>query len=220
MTLLRKMDFSGNPYLGVYGAANDRVVVLPSNVLAKQAREIGRVLDVEVRQGMLASSTLFGALVAVNSHGAVVTDLASDAEMRIFEGLGARRLRSKLNAVGNNILCNDHGALVHPEYSGDACRAIEETLGVPVRHGTVAGMYTVGSSAVANGKGALCHPHASEEEREILEKTLQVPVAVSTACYGTPQVGACLISNTHGAVVGMRTTAIELGRIEEGLGLF
>jgi len=29
-----------------------------------------------------------------------------------------------------------------------------------------------------------------------------------------------MIANAHGAVVGSRTTSIELGRIEEGLGLF
>jgi translation initiation factor 6 len=55
---------------------------------------------------------------------------------------------------------------------------------------------------------------------EVLKSALRVPVVITTANYGAAQVGACMVANSHGAVVGSRTTPIELGRIEEGLGLF
>jgi len=97
---------------------------------------------------------------------------------------------------------------------------IGEVLGVSVVRGTVAGIKTVGSVAVATNKGVLCHPHARPGEMEVLKSTLQVPVVITTANYGAAQVGACMVANSHGAVVGSRTTPIELGRIEEGLGLF
>jgi translation initiation factor 6 len=53
---------------------------------------------------------------------------------------------------------------------------------------------------------------------DLLKTALRVPVMITTANYGAAQVGACMVANSHGAVVGSRTTPIELGRIEEGLG--
>ena len=93
-------------------------------------------------------------------------------------------------------------------------------LGVPVVRGTIAGIRTVGAVAVTTNKGAVCHPHARPGEMDLLKTTLRVPVMITTANYGAAQVGACIVANSHGAVVGARTTPIELGRIEEGLGLF
>jgi translation initiation factor 6 len=55
---------------------------------------------------------------------------------------------------------------------------------------------------------------------ELLKSALHVPVMITTANYGAAQVGACIVANSHGAVVGARTTPIEIGRIEEGLGLY
>src|SRR5438094_276553 len=129
-------------------------------------------------------------------------------------------LPHRLSAVGNNVLCNDYGAVVHPGYDDEAVTFIGEVLGVNVVRGTVAGIKTVGSVAVATNKGVLCHPHARPGEMEVVKSTLQVPVVITTANYGAAQVGACMVANSDGAVVGSRTTPSELGRIDEGLGLF
>ena len=55
-------------------------------------------------------------------------------------------------------------------------------------------------------------------EMAVVRDLLKVPVRNTTANYGTAQIGACLIANTRGAVIGSKTTPIEMGRIEEGLG--
>ena len=220
MILLRKLDFSGNPFLGVYAMACEAGVLLPPTIPAKQVREIGRALGVETVAGFLGSSSVVGALAAGNSHGAVVTNMASEWEVSRLARFSPQILDDRLNAVGNNVLCNDHGAVVNPEYEEPAVRAIAAALGVPVERGTVAGTHTVGSAAVVTSRGALCHPHVTPGERALLERVLKVPVSTSTANYGTPQVGACLLATSHGAVMGTRTTPIEIGRIEEGLRLF
>jgi len=218
--LLRKLEFSGNPYLGVYGMACEAGVILATGIPVRQTREIGRVLDCEVVQTTLGGSTVVGSLAAANSEGAVVTDLAGRDELAAIARFRPRRLEHRMNAIGNNVLCNDFGAVVNPDYDPKAVRAIADILRVPAEPGTVAGTNTVGSAAVATKKGVLCHPHLTPEERALLEKVLRVPVATSTANYGTPQVGACLLGNSRGAVVGSRTTGIELGRIQDGLDLF
>ncbi len=112
------------------------------------------------------------------------------------------------------------GAIVHPGFDAETVKEISSALGVRVERGTVAGLKTVGSAAVTTNKGTLCHPHVRPGEIEVLKDVLQVPVSMTTANYGTAQVGACIVANSRGALVGNRTTPIEMGRIEEGLGYF
>jgi translation initiation factor 6 len=78
---------------------------------------------------------------------------------------------------------------------------------------------TVGAAAVVTNKGGLFHPKIDDQELKELEDLFGVPIVKGTANYGTPLIGACLIGNSKGAITGDSTTGIELGRIEEGLGL-
>jgi translation initiation factor 6 len=220
--LLGKGEIFGNPYIGVFCASNEFLGLVPLTASDELAESIGRCLGVEnaVRTTMDGCNTI-GALIRMNSNGAIMSMFSQEEEVeRLGESLKAFRLRHKLNAVGNNILANDNGALVHPFYEDKTLEIISEILGVPVERGTVAGFKTVGSAAVATNKGAICHPHTGSLEMEQLERVLGVPVSISTANYGTGQLGACMIANTKGAVVGETSTPIELGKIEEGLRLY
>ena len=220
--MLGKGDIFGNPYVGVFCSANDDLALVPMTAPGELIEKMGRYLDVSTiaRTSVDGCSTL-GALICMNSHGAVVSMFVSGKELEVFpESMKALKLLHTLNAAGNNILANDNGAIIHPFYDDKTLERISEALGVPVERGTVAGYKTVGSSAVATNKGVLCHPHTGKFEIEQLEGVLDVPVHICTANYGTGQVGACMIANTKGALVGETSTPIELGKIEEGLGLY
>ena len=172
----------------------------------------------DVVRTTMGGANVVGSLLALNSKGAVVTGFASPEERGALHGLSVLVLPHRLNAAGNNILCNDLGAIVHPGYDDRTIGLISDVLGVDAVRGTLAGMRTIGSAGVATNKGVLAHPHASERELVLLRDVLKVPAKITTANYGTAQVGACLVANSKGAVVGARTTPIELGRIEDGLG--
>lgn len=217
--MLKRLEVAGNPYIGVFCAANDRVLLVHPNVPKPVVRQMGEALSADVVVTSVMKSTVLGSLVAMNSSGVLVTPFIEPDEMEAI-GEAVYPLPHRLSAVGNNVLCNDHGALVHPGYDQDAVNLISDALGVPVARGTVAGIRTVGSVAVATNRGILCHPHTRPGELEVLEKTLRVPAMITTANYGAAQVGACMVANSKGAVVGARTTPIELGRIEEGLRLY
>jgi translation initiation factor 6 len=212
------LDFNGNPYVGVYAAANDQVLVVGPEVPRRTARAMADALEVRLVETTLAGSSVVGSLVAMNSTGAVVSGLAEAPELTRLGILRVKLIHHRLNAAGNNVLCNDAGAIVHPGFDDATVREVSAVLGVPVERGTVAGVRTVGSAAVATNKGVLCHPHATEEEMALLKDVLRVPARTTTANYGTAQVGACVVANTRGAIIGSRTTPIEMGRIEEGLG--
>ena len=219
--MLQKFDLNRNPYIGVFCRVNENLLVAPYNALSGQLERIANALEVDIVQFSVGSSTLIGSLVCMNSNGALLANLAAKSEVKkLGERLKTEILPDRLNAAGNNILANDNGALINPDYSRKAVECIEDVLGVEVVRGTVAGMNIVGAFAVATNKGALCHPHATETELKAIEEVLQVPTMIGTVNYGAPVIGACILANSKGAVVGTPTTTVELGRVEEALGLY
>ena len=220
--MLGKGNILGNPYLGVFCSANENLAVIPTSSPPEFLEIVREFLEVEtVIKLSVDSSSTIGALMRFNSNGAVASQFISDAEIKkLAEHIKVTRIDQKFNAMGNNVLANDNGAIVHPSFSPDTVEQISEALGVPVEKGTVAGYKTVRTSAVATNKSAIVHPHTSSYEMELIESVLGVEPHICTANYGTGQVGACMIANSRGAVTGESTTPIELGRIEEGLVLY
>ena len=218
---LIQLDLNGSPYVGVFARASDRAVLVPPSVPEGSVAELRRALDVPVVEMTIGGSNIVGSVVAMNSRGAVVADFADDDEIAKLEALGLKvgRVAGKFNAAGNNILANDHGAFVNPDFSKQACDVVEQVLGVPVEKGTLAGIKTVGSAACVTGKGVLCHPKASDEELDLLEKLLKVEADIGTVNHGAPFIGAGLVANAKGAVAGTITTGPELNRIENALDL-
>ncbi|HTW77713.1 MAG TPA: translation initiation factor IF-6 [Thermoplasmata archaeon] len=213
--------FGGSPYLGVYVRAGESFAVVPTSTAMAVERELERVLGVRVLKTNVADSEVVGALVALNSHGVVVGDELDLGERRALEAAGpVAVVRHRLNAMGNNVLANDTGALVHPELSNDAVDAIHRALRVPVHRGTLAGLGTVGMAGLATNRGAVVHPKATEREAAAAAEALGVPIHRSTANFGVPIVGACVVANSRGLLFGRPTTPVEIVHLQEGLGVF
>ncbi len=218
--MLTKIDIEGNPYVGVYCQANEDFALVPKNLSEKTVKQLESALDVEVIRTTIAGSSLIGVLAAINSYGIVVSNFADENELEpLKDRVNILYISDVLNAVGNNILVNDKLALVNPDYKKDTIKHIADTFNVEVMRCNVAGIKTVGSVAVVTNKGLLCHPHTSKNELKRLEQLFGLDAAIGTANYGSSLVGACLVANTKGAIVGSITTPIELGRIEDALGL-
>lgn len=218
--MLVQLEFNGSPYLGVFARANDGHVLCPRSVPDGVRDDLADALEVDPVVTNLGGGTILGALSVMNGEGVVVTDFAAEHELEALEeaGLSAARLPGRFNAAGNNVLANDAGALVNPDLGDDAVACVEETLGVPVATGTVAGLKTVGSAACVTGRGALCHPKATDDELEAIEEHLHVEADIGTVNHGTPYIGAGIVANTKGAAIGVPSTGPELNRIEDALG--
>ena len=219
--MLRLGDVNGNPHVGVYCAANEDIALVSEPVEQKSIDDIREALGVEVILTTVAGSTVVGSLVAMNSSGAVFSNLAEGHEVdRLPSSLNAGYLPDRINAAGNNILVNDKAACVHPAASKGTVRMLEDVLDVEVQKRSIAGIDTVGSVCIVTSKGLLCHPKTSEDELKGLSELFGVPAAIATLNYGTPYLGACAIANSKGAYVGGRSTPIEVGRLEDGLLLY
>jgi translation initiation factor 6 len=219
--MLKLGEVNGNPYVGVYCVASEHLAILPDVVEGRIAKDVERTLDVRVVRTNIAGATIVGSLAAMNSHGIVVTNFAEKHEIaKLPKQLRVGKMEEKINAAGNNILANDRAALVHPQASRDTMRMIQDVLGVEALRGKVAGIDTVGSVCIATSKGVICHPKTPQDELKWIADFFKVPASAATLNYGTPYLGACAVANSKGAYVGSRSTPIELGRLEDGLGLY
>jgi translation initiation factor 6 len=213
--------FGGSPYLGVYLRVGETAALVPPGAHSSLEREVERTLGVRIVRSTVADSEVVGALVALNSHGVVVGDEIDPAERTALETFGRVSIvRQRQNAMGNNVLANDRGAIVHPEMPDGAVHAIGEALRVPVRRGTIAGLGTVGMAGLATNRGVVVHPKATDRETLAVEEALGVPVHRSTANFGVPIVGACVVANSRGLLMGRPTTAVEVAHLQEGLRIF
>ena len=217
----QQLSFNENPNVGVFCRANDSVAFLRNGLTKKIVKRITNALEVTVVEMRISDANIIGSLVALNSHGAVVTDIITEPDLKLITGQGydVCVIKDVYNAAGNDVLVNDTGALVHPDMHKDVVKAIKETLQVPVKRGTIAGLSTVGMAAVVTNKGLLCHPKVTDNEKSVLEDVFKVSVMIGTVNHGVPLIGSGLIANTKGAIFGSLTTGIEMGRIEEALGL-
>jgi translation initiation factor 6 len=178
------------------------------------------ILGVEVLRATVGGTTLNGTMVAMNSKGAVVGNIATSEELGVLEGhRDVLVLEGRLNCAGNLILANDERAWVHPRLGEEWTERIAKVLDVEVQGGDLAGMGVIGSVACATNKGILVHPKARQEELEALRKFFELPADIGTLNYGSPMIGASCLANSKGAVTGTPSTGIELGRLEDALGL-
>lgn len=194
---------------------------MPPSAPPAFVREVERAFGVTVLRTTVADSEIVGALLALNSHGVVVGEELTAREERILGEAGTvESVTSRQNATGNNVLVNDHGAIVHPEFSEAALRSLRRTLRVPVERGTIAGLGTVGMAGLATNQGVVVHPKATDLEVEQLARVLGVPVHRSTANFGVPIVGACAVANSRAILMGRPTTPVEIAHLQEGLKVF
>ncbi|AAB86084.1 MULTISPECIES: translation initiation factor IF-6 [Methanothermobacter] len=218
--MIRRINLSGNPNLGVYISVTDSVALIPQNTPEKFEGVLREALEVEVLKVSISGSSLNGALAVGNSNGFVVSNQAMDREIDALAAAGveAVRIPERFTAVGNLVLANDNGAVASPLLSDDALQVIGDVLEVDVKVSTLAGLNIVGSMGAATNRGALLNPQASSEEIGIIEDTLGVEADVGTVNHGVTLIGACSVANSNGVLVGEETTGPELARIEEALG--
>lgn len=214
---VNRASIAGSPYLGVYLRVSDAWAVAPPSFPEALLREAERLFGVPVLRTTVLESELVGSFLAFNSHGAVLAEEPGAREQELLLSVGPMTVvPTVLNALGNNVLANDRGAVVHPGLPDAAIERIGKGLGVPATRGTVAGLGTVGMAAVATNKGVVVHPRTTEAEAGVLQHALQVPVHRSTANFGVPIVGACVSANSRGILAGALTTPVEFVHLQEG----
>jgi translation initiation factor 6 len=219
--VLRLARYGGNPNLGVYSVANENIAIISPDAAEEYVNDVIETLNVTPVLTTAAGSFVVGSLIAMNSSCIVISGLAEEAEISLLsKSMPVFALGSRYNAAGNNIVANDHGAIVNPNISDATVKDLEKALGVKCVRSMIAGIDTVGSACKATNKGAVCHPNTTDAEMQLISEVLNTEVRKTTLNHGCVYPGPCFIANTEGALVGDLTTPIEMGKLEDALNLF
>ncbi|MBQ1462569.1 MAG: translation initiation factor IF-6 [Candidatus Methanomethylophilus sp.] len=219
---MRLSRTAGTFNIGVSAVANESLAFTSPDVDDQFLRDLEEALGVKPFKTTVGGSHVTGSLIAMNSNGAAVSGLAEEAELEVIrKQIPIVLLPDYINAAGNNILVNDHGAVVNPDFPDSILKQLEELFGVEVVRSAIAGCNTIGSLCKCNNKGCVCTIDATDDDVELLKEVLKVQeVQRTTVNHGSKYVGSGVIANSKGALVGDATTPIEMGRLEDGLVLY
>tara|TARA_B110000014_G_C20067758_1_gene556572 strand:- start:654 stop:1316 length:663 start_codon:yes stop_codon:yes gene_type:complete len=213
-------DILGHTQVGVYLSVVDDVLFHPRSLDDTSIEMLRHSFEMEMHPFLVGGSSLLGSLLSGNGKGIAVADIATEEDLdELTSFCDVVVLESGVNAAGNLLECNAHGAVVSPVVPQGGVEMISDVLGVDAMQSKVAGHDTVGSMLVANSNGVLAHPDITREEAEAIESVMKVPVMVGTVTFGSPFVGAGCVSSDSHALVGSGSTGPELNRIEDALGL-
>ncbi|MBS3107386.1 translation initiation factor IF-6 [Candidatus Woesearchaeota archaeon] len=209
-----KLSFNKDPNVGLYCFANDKFCLIGSPVESKTEERLKNVLQVPIHHVHLCGTELVGVFVVGNNNKIFVPDIILPMEEKRLKELGIEfeKVKTRLTALGNNILMNDKAAIINPEYE------MSVDLGINATRTHLAGLDIIGSSAAMNNKGLLVNRNASEKDIETLKKTFNLPVMQGTINGGNPFVHSGLIVNKHGFIVGDETTGSEILKLHEIFG--
>jgi translation initiation factor 6 len=212
-------DVFGSPNIGVYCFCTEDLAVVPPGLTSRKLNQFADTLGVNICSTTVGGTTLVGALVTGNSKGVLVPHTIQDYELRRIEEFSKVIIvESNWTALGNVVLANDFGAIVHPDAPVEIAKSVSE-LGVQVAYGQIGSLSFVGSLAIATNKGAILSPNTLNEEQSVIEAALHVNVDLSTTNGGVPFVKSGILANSKGAVVGPLTRGAELMQITRVLGV-
>ena len=209
-----------SPFLGVYLRTWEDYTLVPRNSDRDIKSMASHYLKTEPIEMTIGGSNLLGSMTVMNSNGMIFSNIITEEELKnIPKDVNYAVLEDNLNAVGNNILANNKAALIHEEFSDESVRTIGEVLGVEVVKGKFREVRTVGSSGLITSSGLVIPPNMTDDEIDELGKIFGVKGRVGTANFGSLYIGASVVSNSKGALIGEDSTTVEISNIEEALNL-
>lgn len=213
-------SFQSNPNVGLYGYATQKVCFLGIHPSEKEQKMLAEVLGVPIVTTTVAGTPMPGVFLAGNSHALIAPHIIFDKEQAVLEKhQPVTLIQTNLTCLGNNIIANDHGCLVNPEFTDEEIATIQTALKVPVKRMKVAGLDTPGACIVLNGTKGIIHRDAEPFEIDMAKQVLKLeslePASVN---LGSPYIRSGLLNNQHGFVVGDHSGGPEVVHIEESLG--
>ena len=145
---LKASDLLGTSQVGVHLAMIGRVLFAPLQLSKKDVSALEDCLGLEVSQMSVGGSALVGSLVAGNSNGIAVADIATEEEIDHLTSFGdVVVMESGVNAAGNLLIINENGAVASPVLPQEGLDVLEWDDGgfawmVPaVGHGVAGGCW-------------------------------------------------------------------------------
>ena len=218
--MILKAKVLGSSNLGIYLRVAGKYLLAPKGV-SRSLEGMASKLNLKLIEASVYDSRMLGVLTVANSRALLLPSLSSEGELRYLREKMDMEVHilptMKLTALGNDIVANDYGAIVHPSFTDHELDMIAKILGVKVMRGRVGGIPVVGSLVVANNRGCLISPSADDSELKGISDTLGVDCLKGTINDGVIYVRVGLVACDSGALVGFPTTPMEIENLAEAL---
>src|SRR2546429_3153904 len=132
-TVIILSDIFGDPNVGIFSFANDKIAILPAGISHKKINSFHDILGVDPCSVGIAESRLVGIYVAGNSNAVLVPYITTKDELKQLRSTGAHIeiVREHGTALCNIKLCNDHGAIIDRRLKHKKVTELQETPEVP-----------------------------------------------------------------------------------------
>ncbi len=212
---------NGSPNIGLFGYATDSLLLFGEHLPDKHMESVVESLgNPELHFVRIAGTNMPGLFMVGNSETVLIPGITFKDEKNTLDEIGIKYkvFDTEQTCLGNNIVCNDNGAIISTDFTNEESEKISELLGVPVEQMDIAGLKTPGAFIVLNGKWGIIHRDATDEEIDRIEKLLKVELSPATTNMGTPYLRSAIVNNSHGFVIGEQTSGPEVVHIDECLG--
>jgi translation initiation factor 6 len=214
------LDINGNPIVGVFAYANDKFCLVGRSVSSDRKEVFNKALDVPVFDFTIAGSSQVGVFITGNSKKILVPSIITENEIAVLKShnIDFAIIDTKLTALGNNLIVNDHYFFYNPEFEAKAVNEIKEALGLDGEPLAIRGWEVIGSIVAMNSKGGLVQNEVPEDIKILLEDMLKIPFERGTMNFGSRIISGCLVVNSFGMVVGNSSAGIEITNADLAFG--
>ena len=222
-----KLNFHGDPNIGLHGLATDKFCLLGSCATDHEAEQIESVLKVPVFRINLYGTDLAGIFAVATSTNILLPEIIYDAELKHLKeklkhiGVSVSVIKTEHTALGNNILINDKAGIISTAYDKKTTAKIKEAFPeVKFEQMDISDLSIPGSLGAVTSKGGILSPNVSDADIKKIEKLFGFEVGLGTVNMGNPFVSSGIIANSNGVLVGSQSSGYEMARIMESIGLF
>ncbi|MEM0107103.1 MAG: translation initiation factor IF-6 [Candidatus Micrarchaeaceae archaeon] len=213
----------GSEYIGVFATVTEKYIFIGNSISQNTKILLSSTLSTTVISTAIGGSDMVGLFMRGNSNGIVLSNLATEREVKalkeILPNVSIGIVDSVINAVGNDILANDKIALVNPDYDKKVQQEISDILDVETIPISAGNFSVIGASNTLTNKGMAINNRVSDREKAIIDKIVGFESMRVTANFGSMGIGLSILANSKGAVVGGNTTGYEFARILEALNI-
>jgi translation initiation factor 6 len=216
----KALDIFGSPNVGLYAYTTDTYCLAGKELSSEHVALFEKTLQVQVHQITIGGSSQIGVFASGHSKMLLVPDIIRDYELEELKKLGIpfTIIKTKLTALGNNLIVNDNYCFHNPEFEASAVTQLKEGLHVPVEPLKLDVWDVVGSVVKLNAKGGLIQKDIEEDIKKYLEKKLQIPLEFGTMNMGSPTISGAVIVNSYGMLFGKGSAGVEISNADLAFG--
>ena len=209
-----KLVINGSNAIGTFGYVTDEIGILSPVVSEQEEKIIKETLQLEsVIRTTIAGVNTIGIFIIGKGDTIIVPSIASEEEIKNLEELFKVKIIDAINdALRNNYyVWSKKSLLIAPSELRKEAKNIAKMLNldlVTVDEKEI----ELGSSIAGNDRGIIVNPDIYPKLRELSDNVYE-----GTVNMGDGFVGAGMLINNKGYVVGSKTTGIELAQIDEYL---